>query len=68
MAGGELAADAGAVNEDLGPELRGLLARPLGKFAAADPFGKTEIVLDLRAGAGLAADGKAFDEDRLQSF
>ena len=36
------------------------------KFAAADPFGEAEIVLDLRAGAGLAADGEALDKDRPQ--
>ena len=65
-AGGELAAHAGAVNQDLGPELRGLLARTLGELGAADPIRKTEIVLDLRAGAGLAADGEAFDEHGLQ--
>jgi hypothetical protein len=63
-----LPADPSAVNEDLGPELCGLLARPLGKFATADPVRKTEIVLDLRTGAGLAAGGKAFDEYRPQSF
>ena len=56
------------MNENLGPELHGLLARPLGKFAAADPFGETEIVLDLRAGTGLSAYGEALDEDRLQAF
>jgi hypothetical protein len=49
----KLATDAGAVNEDLSTELCGLLARPLGKFAAADPFGETEIVLDSGTGTGL---------------
>jgi hypothetical protein len=66
--GRELATDAGALNENLDPELGSLLARPLGKFATADPVRKTEIVLDSRAGAGLATDGKAFDEYRPQSL
>lgn len=66
--GRELATDAGALNENLDPELHSLLACPLGKFAAADPFREAEIVLDSRAGTGLSAHGEAFDKDRFQAL
>ena len=37
-----------------------LFARPFRQFGAADAFGKTEVILDLGAGSGLAANCKVF--------
>ena len=65
--GRELATDAGALNENLDPELHSLLACPLRKFCATDPFGETEIVFDSRAGTGLSAHGEAFDKDMTEA-
>ena len=45
------------MNEDLGPKLCGLLSRTLSEIGAANPFRKTQVTLDLRTSAGLAADG-----------
>ena len=68
LTGGEFPAHARAVNAGSRPRTGGLLTRTLGEICAADAFRKAEIVLDLRAGAGLAADGEAFDQDSLQAF
>ena len=46
----------------LGPELCGLLSRTLREIRAANPFRKTQIILNPRTSAGLAADGEAFDK------
>jgi hypothetical protein len=67
-AGRELAANAGAVNQELGSKFRGLFTRTLGEIRTTDPFWKPEIVIDLRTRAGLAADGEAFDEHGLKTF
>ena len=56
------------MQQDLRPEAEGLLARPLCQLRPADALRKAEIVLDLRAGAGLAADGEALDQRRLEPF
>ena len=56
------------MNENLGPELCGLLSRTLSEIRAANPFRKTQIILDLRTSAGLAADGETFDKNGLQAL
>jgi len=56
------------VQQDLSPEAEGLLARAFCKLRPADALREAEIVLDLRARAGLAADGEALDHRRLQPF
>ncbi len=66
--GRELATDAGALNENLGPELCGLLSRTLSEIRPANPFRKPQIILDLRTSAGLAADGETFDKNGLQAL
>ena len=60
--------DDGARDREPGAELLRLHLRPAGERLAADAGGKAEVVLDLRARAGLAAGGDAFEDDRLQSL
>src|SRR5689334_8281033 len=52
----------------LGAEARRLCARPLGELGAADTTREAEIVLDPRAGAGLAAQGRALHQHGPQPF
>ena len=65
---GEFPADPSAVNENLGSELCGLLSRTLSEIRAANPFRKTQIILNLRTSAGLAADSETFDKNGLQAL
>ena len=55
-------------HDQLSPELDGLLPRAFRKGCTADPLGKAHIILDHRAGSGLAAHRMAFNENRLQTF
>ena len=51
---------------ELAAEGPGLLVGPLGELGPRDPAGEAEVVADQRAGAGLAPDGAAFDDERAQ--
>ena len=57
LAGLELAAHTLAQQQDLGAEAARLLAGVLGELAAADAFGKAQIVLDPGTARGLATHG-----------
>ena len=64
-----LAADVGdALGEELGAEAVGLEEGALGELVAGEALGEAEIVLDARAGAGLAADGVGLDDKGAQAF
>jgi hypothetical protein len=54
--------------QDLGAEALHLLARTLGQFGAADAIWKTQVILDPRATAGLAAQGIALNQYRFQAL
>ena len=61
-------ADDGARQRQPGAELLRLHLRPAGERLARDAGRKAEVVLDLRAGPGLAAGRQALEDDRLQAF
>src|SRR5256885_12124666 len=66
--GGEVAANAFPRDQDLRAESTRLLPRALGELGAADAGGKAEVVLDLRAAAGLPAHRPPLDHHGLQTF
>ena len=56
------------MQKDLRAEAEGLLSRALCELSPADALREAEVILDLRARAGLAADGEALDHRRLEPF
>ncbi len=54
--------------EDLGAEAARLGDRAVGEVGACQPGGKAEVVLDQRAGAGLAAGRALLDDQRAQTL
>ena len=64
--GRRLGADDLDADEDLCAEAQRLLVGSAGQVRAADALRKARVVLDPRAGTGLAARGYAFQNDRAQ--
>ena len=52
--------------DQLGPELQGLEVAAVGQVRPGEPGGEPHVVLDPRAGAGLAARAEAVEDDRGQ--
>ena len=60
--------DHGRGNGDARAELVRLQDGAIGQFAAGNAGGKSQIIFDPHAAAGLAARRRAFQDDRVQSF
>ncbi len=56
------------LGEEFGAEAIGLEEGAVGEIGSAETLGEAEVVFDLGAGAGLAADGLAFDDERAEAF
>src|SRR5581483_7360818 len=57
-----------AREHNLCAEVLRLAQRAFAQLVTGDPAGEAEIVLDARAGSGLASNRAALDEQNLQSF
>src|SRR5882762_9830074 len=62
LAGDDLAANTGALDQDFRAEAACLLAGALGELSAADALGEPQVILDFWTGAGLSPDRVALDQ------